>query len=186
MINYQLLADSINFYESKGFQRIETPWTVSAYVDDITRPKDRPHYQLKHNDKCLVASGEQSFLYLYLKEYLPKGKYQTITPCFRYEAYDLYHEKCFMKNELIITDKVDTENLNYVIKSAELFFRTKVDFPDDIKIVEIPNDEGTIQYDIEYHGIELGSYGIRHCQFLNWIYGTGCAEPRLSKVMTYL
>ena len=60
MINYQLLADSIKFYESKGFQRIETPWTVSAYVDDITRPKDRPHYQLKHNDKCLVASGEQS------------------------------------------------------------------------------------------------------------------------------
>ena len=54
------------------------------------------------------------------------------------------------------------------------------------KIVEIPNDEGTIQYDIDYHGIELGSYGIRHCQFLNWIYGTGCAEPRLSKVMTYL
>ena len=91
-----------------------------------------------------------------------------------------------MKNELIITDKVDTENLDYVIKSAESFFRTKVDFPDDIKIVEIPNDEGTIQYDIEYHGIELGSYGIRHCQFLNWIYGTGCAEPRLSKVMTYL
>ena len=41
-------------------------------------------------------------------------------------------------------------------------------------------------YDIDYHGIELGSYGIRHCQFLNWIYGTGCAEPRLSKVMTYL
>lgn len=186
MINYQLLADSIKFYESKGFQRIETPWTVSAYVDDITRSKDRSHYQLKHNDKCLVASGEQSFLYLYLKEYLPKGKYQTITPCFRYEAYDLYHEKCFMKNELIITDKVDTENLDYVIKSAEAFFRTNVDFPDDIKIVEIPNDEGIIQYDIDYHGIELGSYGIRHCQFLNWIYGTGCAEPRLSKVMTYL
>jgi hypothetical protein len=45
----------------------------------ITKPKDRISFQLKHNDKCLVASGEQSFLYLYLKDFLPKGKFQAIT-----------------------------------------------------------------------------------------------------------
>jgi len=35
----------------------------------------------------------------------------------------------------------------------------------------------------DYNGVELGSYGIRECKFLKWIYGTGCAEPRLSQVI---
>lgn len=88
MIDYGLLAQSIGYYENNGFKRIEAPWTVSAATDDITKPADRIHMQLKHNDKCLVGSGEQSFLYLYAKDYLPKGRYQTVTPCWRYEAYD--------------------------------------------------------------------------------------------------
>jgi len=33
-------------------------------------------------------------------------------------------------------------------------------------------------------GYELGSYGIRECEFLTWIYGTACAEPRTSKLIT--
>ena len=73
MISYQNLADSIKFYEKKGYQRIEAPWLVPPCIDDITKPEDKQHYMLKHNDKCLVASGEQTFLYLYLKENLPLG-----------------------------------------------------------------------------------------------------------------
>ena len=80
MIDYKILNDSILYYESKGFKRIEAPWTVSENVDNITKPKDRLSFQLKHNNKCLVASGEQSFLYLYLKNFLPLGQYQTVTP----------------------------------------------------------------------------------------------------------
>lgn len=30
---------------------------------------------------------------------------------------------------------------------------------------------------------ELGSYGIRECEYLKWIYATGCADPRLSKII---
>lgn len=180
MINYNNIADSIDFYTSCGYQRIEAPWTVSEYVDDITRPKDRPHLQLKHNGKCLVASGEQSFLYLYLKEYLPLGKYQTVTPCFRFEPYNLYHEKTFIKNELIITDNVNAENLDKIINDAFNFFKSKLDKQELLKIVK-----ADIGYDIEYNGIELGSYGIRKNEYLTWIYGTGCAEPRLSKIQTY-
>lgn len=61
MINYELISDSINFYESKNFLRIETPWTVSEYIDSLTKPKNKIPLQLKHNNKCLVGSGEQSF-----------------------------------------------------------------------------------------------------------------------------
>lgn len=179
MIDYQKIADSIKHYEKCGFNHIETPWTVSAAIDDITKPADRIHMQLKHNDKCLVGSGEQSFLYLYAKDYLPKGRYQTITPCWRYEAYDGMHAKCFMKNELIITDKVNRETLQEIIDAAVGFFS---------QYLEVEVVETEIGYDIvsKKGGFELGSYGIRRCDYLEWVYGTGIAEPRLSRVIQSL
>ena len=61
MINYKILHDSTEYYEKFVFQRIEIPWTVSSAVDDITRPEHAVKFQLKHNNKCLVASGEQPF-----------------------------------------------------------------------------------------------------------------------------
>jgi hypothetical protein len=70
----------LKFYESFGFKRIESPWTVTKDVSDITKPPGG-------KDKVLVASGEQSFLYLYLKGFLPRGRYQTVTPCFREQEY---------------------------------------------------------------------------------------------------
>lgn len=179
MINYQNLADSVVFYENNGFKRIETPWLVPPCIDNITKPSNKNHYMLKHNDKCLVASGEQSFLYLYMKGFLPKGKFQTITPCFRDERYDMTHGKYFMKNELIITDDISEPSLNLVMRTAFDFFSQKLD-KSYLKIEQ--TEQG---YDITYKNIELGSYGIRECEFLRWIYATGCAEPRLSNLMNY-
>lgn len=178
MIDYKLLDDSLKHYEARGFKRIEAPWTVSEFVDNITKPQDRISFQLKHNDKCLVASGEQSFLYLYLKEFLPKGQFQTITPCYRNESFDFLHTKYFMKNELIKTDEVNKAGLNFVVDSALNFYRQY--FPYDKISIITTNDS----FDILCNGeIELGSYGIRECEFLSWIYGTGCAEPRTSKLI---
>lgn len=179
MIDYGLLNNSIKYYESKGFQRVEAPWTVSEKVDNITKPSDRISFQLKYNDKCLVASGEQSFLYLYLKNFLPKGQYQTITPCFRYEAFDFLHTKYFMKNELIKTDVVNQQELEKIVKIAFGFYQPL--FNKEIQIV--PTLEG---FDLEIDGKELGSYGIRSCEFLDWIYATGCAEPRTSSLINLL
>jgi hypothetical protein len=33
-----------------------------------------------------------------------------------------------------------------------------------------------------YNGFELGSYGVRQYHDITWIYGTGIAEPRFSKI----
>lgn len=176
MINYSLLAHAVGHYEAKGYKQIEVPWTVSAQIDDITKPADRIHYQLKHNDKCLIGSGEQGFLYLYAKDYLPKGRYQTVTPCWRYEPYDGMHAKCFMKNELIITDEVNNDTLKQIIDDAVSFFSQYVEV--EVIVTEIGYD---IVSKEGWH--ELGSYGIRHCEYMDWVYGTGCAEPRLSRVM---
>ena len=206
MINYKILQDSIVHYEQCGFQRIESPWTVTPATSDITRPATATQWTIKEKDKVLVASGEQSFLYLYNKGFLPKGRFQTITPCFRDEIFDSWHTKYFIKNELIVTDDVTFGQLRNVILSAKEFFNEycqRVKSPDylnhagsGVNIYRVtPSGSKLVQdvslddlheypqYDLIYCGVELGSYGIRQCEYLKWIYGTGVAEPRFSRVL---
>ena len=175
MIDYNRIHNSIQFYESKGFKRIESPWTVTKAVSAITKPEGKGDWEIVGKDKVLVASGEQSFLYLYLKGFLPKGKYQTVTPCYREEVFDQTHTKYFIKNELIITDDVSKTSLMSVINVCKQFYEKELGKP--VQIVE--TEQG---YDLECNGIEIGSYGIRSCEYLEWIYATGLAEPRMSIV----
>lgn len=183
MIDYGNISKSIEFYGDKGFARIEAPWTVSPAISSITKPVDRTDYILRHNGKSLVASGEQSFLYLYLKNHLPKGRFQTVTPCFRDETFDHLHSKYFIKNELIDTLDVSEDNLHHIILTCLEFFRMSLG--ESVRVMK--TQEG---YDIVCKAgekdVELGSYGIRSCEFLDWIYATGCAEPRLSDVKRIL
>lgn len=177
MINYLNLHQSQEFYETKGFQTIEAPWTVTKAISQITKPKDKIDWMIEQKKKVLVASGEQSFLYLYLKGFLPKGAYQTITPCFRDESFDITHTKYFMKNELIDTENVNQERLIDIVTFCQEFMQKVLKAPVEI----IHYTEGD-SYDLECYGVEVGSYGIRRCEYLEWIYATGCAEPRLSNL----
>lgn len=179
MIDYGRLDRSINFYETRGFSRIESPWTVTEAISNVTNPKDTVDWKIQGKDKALVASGEQSFLYLYLKGFLPPGRFQTITPCFRNEPFDLYHSKYFIKNELIITDKVTTDELFDVISYCQSFFEGEL----CRKVDRVNTEKGV---DLVVDGIELGSYGISSCEFLQWIYATGLAEPRFSMIKNKL
>lgn len=43
MINYKNIQDSIEFYENRGFKRVESPWTVTKAISDITKPKFGPN-----------------------------------------------------------------------------------------------------------------------------------------------
>lgn len=179
MIDYGRLDRSVKFYDEFGFKRIESPWTVTKAVSGITKPKDKIDWEINGKDKVLVASGEQSFLYLYLKGFLPKGKYQTITPCFREEVFDETHTKYFIKNELIITDNVNRDELVKVVDTCKKFFEKELNRKVDI----INTEEG---FDLEVDEIEIGSYGIRSCGYLDWIYATGLAEPRMTFVKNKL
>ena len=177
MINYSIIADSIEYYEAHKFKRIESPWTVTPAISNITKPKGVGDFSIVEKNKVLVASGEQSFLYLYNKGFIPKGSFQTVTPCFRDDAFDSLHTKYFIKNELIKTDDVNENALLNVIRNAVMFFTMYLGC--DVLVKKLPDNS----YDITYRDIELGSYGIRKCDFLTWIYGTGVAEPRLSMVI---
>jgi hypothetical protein len=183
MINYKIIDDSINFYELRGFKRIESPWSVTKEISEITKPAGLEDgrgdfFTIKEKNKVLVASGEQSFLYLYNKGFLPKGQFQTVTPCFRNDPFDSLHTKYFIKNELIKTDIVNEDSLDYLIDTAFEFFKSKLGTGVSIQTI-IAGEE----YDIVFDNVELGSYGIRHCDYLDWVYATGVAEPRLSRVM---
>lgn len=182
MINYQYINHSIDYYTDCGYTRIESPWTVSQAVSDITKPKDAKDFPLnRKGNKVLVASGEQSFLYLYLKGFLPKGSFQTVTPCFRDECFDALHTKYFIKNELIITDFNESTKIvlyEKLVEDALLFYDNY--FPKDGLWIKRINH---LCCDINFYDDELGSYGIRQCDFLEWIYGTGSAEPRMTMLM---
>ena len=173
MIDYGRLDRSVQYYTTQGFSRIESPWLVSSAVVDITCPPGKKRMEVIGKGKELVASGEQSFLYLYLKGFLPKGKFQTITPCFRDDQFDLSHSKYFMKNELIITDTVNDDELRRVTNQAKAFFTSETEF----EVYGVRTAEG---YDLMINEYEVGSYGIRETEYLTWIYATGLAEPRMT------
>lgn len=177
MIDYGIIHNSIEYYSSFGFQRVESPWTVTKSISGITKPEWASNFTIKEKNKVLVASGEQSFLALYNKGFLPLGQFQTVTPCFRDDSFSLVHTKYFVKNELIKTDSTTHEDLMNVIDLAWSYFKDVAG--NDVKLKQL--DDGT--YDLYLGDIELGSYGIRSCPFLTWIYGTGVAEPRLTRAM---
>lgn len=184
VIDYQKIADSVKHFEALKYTRIEAPWWVSQEISAITKPKDaHPDYFIPENRKSLVASGEQSLLYTANKGRLPKGRWLTVTPCFRNESIGVLNKKCFIKTELMITDVVTETARDLMISDAMEFFKKQVPNPDLLDLICIDN-YGEISYDITYDSIELGSYGIRSCEFLDWIYGTGCAEPRLSRAIS--
>lgn len=173
MIDYSILAESVIFYENRGYDQIEVPWIVPRAFDDITRPGKKSPI-LVGEDSSLVGSAEQSFIYLLSRGILKPGQYQAITPCFRDDVEDLLHLKQFMKNELIKTDKVNNDQLTSMVTMALDFVHA---YNKEASIIETESG-----FDIVLGDIELGSYGIREHYNLKWIYGTGCALPRMQVI----
>lgn len=183
-VSWENLLEAKHYYSDQGYKYVEVPWFVPLETSAITCPPDRTPFALgKHG--YLVASGEQSFLQMIRDEKLPPGKYQCITPCFRDEPkIDELHQYGFMKLELIDTREgcVWSAQLDWMVNEALEYFRSNgvmcnLDrYQDGQDIVGWRKD--TKQW------IELGSYGIRNHPLVGtWIYGTGCAEPRLSQVI---
>lgn len=184
MIDYEKIAAAVYHYETKGYKEIEVPWIISLDSMLITRPKGARLFSTFAGE--LVASGEQSFLEI--RKQLTPGKYQCVTPCFRDEQiHDGLHHQYFIKNELIWVLEKDArfkleivmDNLRALIKDAKSFFEGYA----KTNLVDSPLDNAVANQDIEINGIEVGSYGYRTYEDFHWIYGTGCAEPRLSQAL---
>lgn len=213
MINYGYLNKALKACQDFGYQRIEVPWWVSPEVDRITKPANATSYKLSLNGKHLLASGEQAFIYLFLKGQLPPGRYCTMTPCFREESYDDWHSKHFMKVEMINIFSADADapqdtwqgRIDQMAEDGRDIMSASTSRFDSNRVHMVPiqcegssNDPAGMVLnprlfciDIEYilnmkdpsARVELGSYGARRCSFAKWVYGTALAEPRFSKVL---
>lgn len=173
-IDYFKIAEAIKFYESKGFEYIEVPWdTPKKYQEATYMGED--FYPIG-DDRYLVGSSEQSFVYLLDNGHLTNGKYITCSPCFRGGEISEIHQEYFMKAELF--DNTDC---------SELRLKEIVDFACEFFAQYSPvftQKTGDLSYDIVTPlAIEVGSYGIREYKELSWIYGTAIAEPRFSKAI---
>ncbi len=183
-MNYDNLSKALAYYTNRGYVYApDAPWYVSKAAYHATKPPGAEDIIVEWGDNpenYMVASGEQSFLQL-LIEGVQMKRAVCVTPCFRVEKYNDWRRPYFMKAELINAHDVDQGHLIDMVSDAREFFQQ---FVETRTIVT-----GEMTYDIVTKDgrIELGSYGIREVEIAGkpyeWIYGTGCAEPRLSKAL---
>lgn len=180
-VDYRLLAEAQSFYEGHGFEYLELPWAVSAQAVGVTLPANKNAFALTPGS-YLVGSAEQSFIELMMQG-IPLDKHCAITPCFRDDAEDEWHQKYFMKLEFFrflplgMNKAVVQKYLRHAVDIALEFHGQHL----AVETMETP--EGT---DIvcARTGVELGSYGVRWLDDVGgWIFGTGAAEPRLSTLV---
>lgn len=192
MINYKHISDSIQFYKTRGYEELEIPWLVETEINNSTMPEGNQGFQVvsQFGTQWLIGSGEQSLLQVIANGSVKIGekprKLMATTPCFREDPIDKLHSRHFLKTELMMvsTESLDSSHLFEVVHDADAFFKQ---YTETACVLQPDRTNGVNCVDIvdESTGIELGSYGMAvfgDRQFY-WIYGTGCAEPRLSTVI---
>ena len=187
-IDYNLLNKALKYFSKRGFKQVEVPWRVSKEAIEGTF---NSRESFKSDDKFLIGSAEQGFLEIYLQNKLTSNQLMSVSPCFRNELEDYFHQQEFMKLELIC----------FLDKLADLDFRFNDEYSNikrlvigfiikklkiktsDIFISRVLDSRSFYSEDILINGIEYGSYGIREFQNKYYIYGTGIALPRASKIL---
>lgn len=193
LINYDILADAIDYYGQAGYQHINVPWLVNDEAFSVTYPGHLENQYVCPNG-TFIGSAEQGFLQLILDDQLAPGYYMASTPCYRNEfSFDDYTHPYFMKVELIYVypstsiycENSECKNIVNKITDDALSFMSRY-----IDVECHTTDEGRHSRDIVHKttNIELGSYGYRmykqdYLKTAHWVYGTGVAEPRFSTVI---
>lgn len=177
-MDYTALAEAIKFYvNNHGFLYVDLPWVVRDEVCDLTRPNGADPIRISHIEGEVVASGEQSFLQLFLDGRIKRGKrYVGCSPCFRDEKeLSSLTRPYFMKVELFCPG---SDDIDLTLRPAFEFFSQHIYFADLSNVIV-----GDSQVDIFYKKrIELGSYCVYEKSPVGkWVCGTGCAEPRFSR-----
>ena len=176
-ISSNLIIEALQYYQDLGYKIIDVPQVVDFDVSQHTKPEGVPE-KFHRGMKVYVASAEQSFLQLHKEGKLSNGKYVAMTPCYRNETcLDDTHYNMFLKVELINIGSIN---------SAECVYDAKRFFDIYTPSVVIETHESINSFDIitAYCKTELGSYGVRSTlDGINYVYGTGIAEPRFSVVL---
>jgi hypothetical protein len=180
-VDWGLIAKAISHYQQLGYVYVEAPWVVPTEVLMATCPHER--YLIQSTLGGLVGSAEQSFIHLRKNQGLPPGKYVACTPCFRNEdVVDHLHQKTFMKVELYETSPKTDIGIFAIMHDALGFFERIIPAEKHHALKAVLTT--ALSFDIELGGIEIGSYGFRSHEGIEWLYGTGLAEPRFSTALS--
>lgn len=185
LINYDVLHKALKYFSKHGFTQIEVPWRVSKEAINVTFNSNE---SFKSDDKFLVGSAEQGFLELQLQGKLTSsGQYMSVSPCFRNEVVDYYHQQEFIKLELIYfsNHEINKDDVQFVTfrQFVVSFITKKLNIKPSYIIIMQTNDKNSLHSeDILINGFEYGSYGVRKFNDIYYIYGTGIALPRFSKI----
>ncbi len=192
-MDYIRIGNAVEFYISKGYTFINVPWVVDKDTMMLTCPDE--YFVIDSDVGPLVGSAEQGFLSLTLNSDLPAGNYVGVTPCFRREKNDYWHQDYFMKVELFSTLNPSLETYQRLQRDAYEFFQTQTTGKLEINNLfdmrkgnfDDPNLFDVYFSDINLNNIEIGSYGMRRVSERNieWCFGTGLAEPRFSRANTF-
>ena len=163
-VNYRRLLESIDYYNYRGYEKINLPWIINEKYIKLTY-KDGNKFIIK-DGRALLGSAEQAFLREVFENNL-EGQFQCLTPCFRNDDEDELHFEYFMKNELFVyNEKYNFNNYKSVIEKMITdvyeFFENQT-YLSTIKIIE--TDESLLSYDILLNDVEVGSYLIREIEF---------------------
>lgn len=183
-INWLLLAQAQNYYVEHGFLYCEVPYLIPEQYGALTKPHNDQSFVLNNHLFAeqaheLVGSAEQGFIYLLATNQLKGDKLITVTPCFRTENYGMLHLPWFMKCELFHLSN-SLEDCQKMIKIAYDFYFKHCQAR-HLEIVQTDQES----WDINLNGIEIASFGLRHLEFGNFIYGTGLALPRFEQSKKY-
>lgn len=164
-----------------GYRYVPLPWMVPPFFLEHTRPEGVGP-DILAPEGGLVASGEQSFLWLDAERRLPQGGPGFIgwTPCFRSEpVYDAHHHRYFMKAEVfvpLLPQELGKDRLERLVREARGHLEALGEVPEGALQAEWLSD-GSV--DLTLAGVEVGSYGIRRRpRGGQYLYGTALAEPR--------
>ena len=184
IIDYNLLDKALKYFSKRGFKQIEVPWRVSREAINGTFDTRE---SFKSDNKFLIGSAEQGFFEIYLQNKLTPNQFMSVSPCFRNEPEDYFHQQEFIKLELIYFSDYSLESkveykifrefiISFIIKKLKIK-------SSDLVILETNDKNSIYSEDILINGIEYGSYGIRYFENKYYIYGTGIALPRASKIL---
>lgn len=182
-IDYDLLNKAILYYQALKYTQIETPWIVSADASLTTAPSE-DHCFITTRNEHFVGSAEQGFIHLMKynpEKIVPDKMYFSVSPCFRRDIPDETHSQGFIKLELFYHAKnANTLDIEWeFIRDAKRLFEFL-----SIKKIETIINEKSQSIDLEYNGLELGSYGSRRLNDGSlWVFGTGIALPRFQLIM---
>lgn len=176
----------LSYWKGKSYEQVALPWMAPEIAMGKTRPEDACTPEPQTHEGALVASAEQSFLWLESKNELNPGAVGHIgwTPCFRHEKkYDALHHHYFMKAELFVIVQDDPwGRLEEMMSNVSNSWRAIAILEGRVDLIPEMKSTGADSFDLMVEGIELGSYGVR--ELLNdrglYLYGTAIAEPRWS------